>query len=128
MGEPRGWWGRKLHRLTAGVNELDAEDLQAAAAAAGAAPVSRCRDRDEICVAGTIQAVTVRAGSGAPNLEVDLYDGSGTVTLVFLGRRNIPGLRAGAPVKASGRVTLSDDRPTIFNPRYELLPVSSASA
>ncbi|SNQ47833.1 RecG-like helicase [Frankia canadensis] len=128
MGEPRGWWGRKLHRLTAGTSQLDAEDLQAAAAACGAAPMSRCRDRDEICVAGTIQAVTVRARSGAPTLEVDIYDGSGTVTLVFLGRRDIPGLRAGASVKASGRVTLQDDRPNIFNPRYELLPVSSASA
>jgi hypothetical protein len=128
VGEPRGWWGRKLHRLTAGTSQLDAEDLQAAAAAAGAVPMSGCRDRDETCVAGTIQAVTVRARSGAPTLEVDIYDGSGTVTLVFLGRRDIPGLRAGTSVKASGRVTLLDDRPTIFNPRYELLPVSSASA
>ncbi|WP_041939047.1 MULTISPECIES: OB-fold nucleic acid binding domain-containing protein [Frankia] len=128
MGEPHGWWGRKLHRLTAGTNELDAEDLQAASAAAGAVPMSGCRDRDETCVAGTIQAVTVRARAGAPTLEVDIYDGSGTVTLVFLGRRDIPGLRAGASVKASGRITVQEGRPSIFNPRYELLPVPSASA
>jgi len=128
VGESHGWWGRKFHKLTAETNELDAEDLQAASAAAGALPMSGCRDRDETCVAGTIQAVTVRARSGAPSLEVDIYDGSGTVTLVFLGRRDIPGLRAGASVKASGRVTVQEGRSTIFNPRYELLPVPSASA
>ncbi|WP_396230783.1 OB-fold nucleic acid binding domain-containing protein, partial [Frankia sp. EI5c] len=64
----------------------------------------------------------------APSLEVDLYDGSGTVTLVFLGRKHIAGIEAGRSVKASGRVVLRDERTTIFNPRYELLPVSSTSA
>jgi RecG-like helicase len=122
VGERRGWWGRAFHRLTADDRELEAEDLQRAAQAAGAVPMSTCRDKDDACVAGTVRSVTVHTRSGAPSLEADLYDGSGTVTLVFLGRKYIPGIEAGRSIKASGRVTVQDHRATIFNPRYELLP------
>ncbi|KPM55519.1 DNA-binding protein [Frankia sp. CcI49] len=128
MGEGRGWLGRRFHRLTADNQELEDEDLQRASVAAGAEPMLACRDREEACVAGSIRSVTVRARSGGPSLEVDLYDGSGTVTLVFLGRKHIAGIEAGRSVKASGRVVVRDERTTIFNPRYELLPVSSTSA
>ncbi|CUU55827.1 OB-fold nucleic acid binding domain-containing protein [Parafrankia irregularis] len=128
MGEGRGWLGRRFHRLTADNQELEDEDLQRASVAVGAEPMLACRDREEACVAGSIRSVTVRARSGGPSLEVDLYDGSGTVTLVFLGRKHIAGIEAGRSVKASGRVVVRDERTTIFNPRYELLPVSSTSA
>nr|MDT0664476.1 OB-fold nucleic acid binding domain-containing protein [Micromonospora sp. DSM 115978] len=66
-----------------------------------------------------------RSRAGAPSLEADIYDGSGTVTLVFLGRKYIPGIEAGRSLKASGRVTVQDRRTTIFNPRYELLAPGS---
>jgi hypothetical protein len=128
VGERRGWWGRALHRLTADERELEAEDLQRAVRVAGAVPMSSCRDRDDICVAGTVLSVTSRSRSGAPSLEADIYDGSGTVTLVFLGRKYIPGIEAGRSLKASGRVAVQDHKVTIFNPRYELLPASPASA
>lgn len=125
VAERTGWWGRVVHRLAADDDELQAEDLQRAAAAEGAVPIGGCRDHDEACVAGTIRSVTVRNQSGAPNLEIEVYDGSGCVTLVFLGRRQIPGLDAGRSLKASGRVNRDDRRTTIFNPRYELLPAPS---
>jgi RecG-like helicase len=128
VGEGRSWWGRKLHQLTADDSELEAEDLQRAAEAAGALPMGDCRDREGACVAGTVRSVTVRKRDGAASLEVDIYDGSGTVTLVFLGRKYIPGIEAGRSLKATGRVSVLDQRRTIFNPRYELLPASPASA
>ncbi|CAI7977849.1 MULTISPECIES: OB-fold nucleic acid binding domain-containing protein [Frankiaceae] len=128
MGEGRGWLGRRFHRLTADNQELEDEELRQASVAVGADPMHACRDREEACVAGSIRSVTVRARSGAPSLEVDLYDGSGTVTLVFLGRKHIAGIEAGRSVKASGRVVVRDERTTMFNPRYELLPASSTSA
>jgi RecG-like helicase len=128
VAERGGWWGRTFHRLTADDSELEAEDLQRTARAEGADPMGACRDHDDACVAGSIRSVTVRTRSGAPSLEVEIYDGSGTVTLVFLGRRHIPGLDAGRSLKAFGRVSRDERRAVIFNPRYELLPVSSASA
>jgi hypothetical protein len=114
-----------LHRLAADDDELRDEDLRRAAEAEGAVPIGGCRDHDAACVAGTIRSVTVRSRAGAPALEVEVYDGSGCVTLVFLGRRQIPGLEAGRPLKATGRVSRDDRRTTIFNPRYELLPAPS---
>lgn len=128
MGVGRGWVGRRLHRLTADDRELEAEDLRRASDAAGALPMRECREREEACVAGSVLSVTVRTRAGAPSLEVDLYDGSGTVTLVFLGRKHIPGIEAGRSVRASGRVVAREGGSTIFNPRYELLPASSANA
>lgn len=127
MGERTGWWGKVVHRLTADDDELEAEDLQRAARAEGATPIQGCQDHEAACVAGTIRSVTVRNRSGAPSVEVEIYDGSGSVTLVFLGRRQIAGLDAGRSLKARGRINRDDRRATIFNPRYELLPVASAS-
>jgi hypothetical protein len=42
------------------------------------------------------------------------------VTLVWLGRRNIPGIQPGATVTARGRVAVRDNRKVIYNPHYEL--------
>jgi len=123
--ERAGWWSKVLHRFAADDDELQAEDLRRAAEAEGAAPIGGCQDHDEVCVAGTIRSVTVRNRSGAPSLEVEIYDGSGCATLVFLGRRQIPGLDAGRSLKASGRVNRDERRATMFNPRYELLPAAS---
>jgi hypothetical protein len=124
----RGWWGRTVHRLTADDRELEAEDLQRAARDAGAVPVGDCRDRHDACVAGPIRSVRARIQSGSPSVEAEIYDGTGTVTLVFLGRKSIPGIEAGRSIKAMGMLMNRDNRTTIFNPRYELLPASSASA
>jgi hypothetical protein len=74
-------------------------------------------------VSGTIRSVTLKSLAGAPSLEADVYDGTGSVTAVFLGRRQIAGIQTGRSIVLRGRLTTSDDnRQTIFNPRYELLP------
>ena len=121
MGAPIGLRGR-LRRLGAPESELEAQDLQAQAERAGATPVTRCTAGLEVCVTGTIRAVRLAPLAGAPTFEVDLYDGSGSVRLVFLGRRAIRGLEAGRTLLARGRLTKRDGRATIFNPRYEIVP------
>ena len=52
---------------------------------------------------------------------MELYDGSGTVTLVWLGRREIAGISPGRQLRATGRITTNGGRRVIFNPRYELV-------
>ena len=47
-------------------------------------------------------------------------DSTGSMDLVFLGRRVVAGLEPGAIVCAEGRVAASEDVPVMFNPRYEL--------
>jgi hypothetical protein len=112
---------RAVRRLTAQTEELDAEELQRRAEDAGAQPVSDCVDRMPATVFGTVRALTIRPRAGTPALEAELYDGSGVVTLVFLGRRTVAGIEPGRRLRATGRMTSSEGRRLIFNPRYELL-------
>ena len=115
------WLRRRLHQLTADETELEDAELQDQVSAVGAESVSACRGGESVCVAGTIRSVTLKSLAGAPSLEAEVYDGSGSVVAVFLGRRRIPGIEAGRSIVLRGRLTSQDHRPTIFNPRYELI-------
>ena len=53
-------------------------------------------------------------------LEAELFDGSGSVTLVWLGRRRIPGIEPGRTLTARGRFAAFDGKRVIYNPWYEL--------
>jgi RecG-like helicase len=110
-----------LRRLVASDSSLEDEDLQERTRQEGATAVTACRVGSEVCVAGTVRAVRLAPLAGAPTFEVDLYDGSGTVRLVFLGRRTVHGFNAGRDLVVHGRLTRRDGRFTIFNPRYELM-------
>jgi len=123
-----GWLRRRLHQLTADETELEAQELQQQVVVRGAKAVAACQDRASVCVAGTIRSVTLKSLAGAPSLEAEVYDGSGSVVAVFLGRRRIPGIEAGRSVVLHGRLTMQDHRRTIFNPRYELICEGAESA
>ena len=126
MGEHHGLRGA-FRRLTESDDRREADDLQENAHELGATAVTRCSKGKEVCVAGTVRAVRLAPLAGAPTFEVDLYDGSGTVRLVFLGRRTLAGIEAGRTMVAHGRLTRRDGRMTIFNPRYELVVAPLAS-
>lgn len=119
-GDGDGFLRRTLSRLASTDLEREAEELQGALAASGALPIQRVEDRQRVCVAGTLRAVTLRPRAGNPALEAELYDGSGTLNLCWLGRRRIPGITPGRAVSATGFVSYVEGRPVMFNPRYEL--------
>lgn len=124
--EPRGLFRRALHRLAADEHELEAKDLQEEVASAGAVAVARCPYREDVCVAGTLRQVMLRPRAGTPTLEAELYDGSGSVRLVWLGRRRIAGIEPGRSLVAHGRVARTPTGKVIYNPRYELRAVGAA--
>jgi hypothetical protein len=66
--------------------------------------------------------VTLRPRGGVPALEAELYDGTATVYVVWLGRRRIEGIRAGASLVVEGRLGGEASRRTMFNPAYCLMP------
>ena len=109
-------------RLTASRAQQEAEELQREAQADDAMPIGSCRHGDLASVSGTIRTVTVRPRTQTPALEVELYDGSGALRVVWLGRRTIPGIDPGRRLTVHGRITCPGDQPTLFNPRYELKP------
>lgn len=111
---------RALTRLTANPEELDAADARVECAALGATAVAQCTFGEPVRLAGTLRTVVLRPRAGVPTLEAELFDGSGTVTLVWLGRRRIGGIEPGRMLVVSGRLTQHDGRPTVYNPSYEL--------
>ncbi len=112
-----------LRRLTAGLDELEAEELREDLGAEDATPIAACAERRRFRVVGTLRTVTLRPRGGAPALEAELYDGSDVIDLVWLGRRKIIGIEPGRVVLAEGLVSVQDGRKVMFNPRYELRPM-----
>lgn len=88
----------------------------------GCVPIRSCGDREIVKVTGTLRTVTLRARAGVPSLEAELSDGSASLDVVWLGRREIAGIEPGRALVASGRVAISHGRPVLFNPTYELRP------
>jgi hypothetical protein len=107
--------------------EQHAEALQGSVTAAGATPISQCTRGQESTVSGVLRSVTLRPRDTVPAVEAELYDGSGQVRLVWLGRRQILGITPGRALVATGRITWNESNPTIFNPRYELRASTAAS-
>jgi hypothetical protein len=125
MGNHPGVLKRAVTRLATSAKEHEAAELQKGCVQMGAVLVSELPDRELVRVAGTLRTVTLRPRAGVPALVAELYDGSGSINLVWLGRRQIAGIEPGRAVIASGRVTRDHDQPVIFNPRYELRPVGA---
>jgi hypothetical protein len=122
LAEKPGRVKRLLHRLSADTDVLAAEELQKDCAELGATAIADCTNGTTVRVAGTLRTVTLRPRGGVPALEAELYDGSGIIELVWLGRRRIAGVDPGAQLIARGRLTLFDGKLTIFNPLYDLQP------
>jgi hypothetical protein len=75
-------------------------------------------------VAGRIHSVRIQPWSGAPALECTLADASGgELLVVFLGRREVPGVRNGTQLVSEGMVGERRGRLAMLNPHYELLSV-----
>ena len=109
-------------RLTAGRDVLHAEELQVDVAETSATPIGDCMDYEFADVSGTLRTVTLRPRGTSLTMEAELWDGTGNITLIWLGRRDIPGIRPGRRVTVHGRIARIKDERTIYNPSYQLRP------
>jgi RecG-like helicase len=87
----------------------------------GTAPIASVKHRMRTTVCGRIQSVRVQPRAGVATLQATLADDTGTITLVFLGRRHIPGIEPGAYLAASAVVGERGGRLELLNPDYQLL-------
>jgi len=118
--ERSGKMSRFFRRMFASEAELEAEELQRDAAKVGCTPMCDVRRGELATVTGRLRTVVYTPRTTLPTLEAELYDGSDLVTLVWLGRRHIPGIQPGAAVTAKGRIAVRENRKVIYNPYYEL--------
>lgn len=112
---------RVIHRLATSNADLESEEMQREVEAESAVPIRTCEDRALVRLRGTVMTVTINPRDGHPALEVELRDGSGAARLVWLGRREIPGIEPGRCLAVEGRVSCCRGERLMYNPRYELL-------
>jgi len=119
-----GLFRRVVRRITASEQELDAEELQDQVDVAGATPCRNAGDggHGEVQLVGRLRSVRFTPHNNRPTLEAELYDGTGAVSLVWLGRRRIAGIEPGRCLVVRGRVCVQGSRDVIYNPWYELRP------
>lgn len=110
---------RSLSRW-ASSEDMEAKELQHDTVKAGCCPIGDAEDRQRVELRGSLRTVTLRPRGGVPALEAELYDGSGVIMLVWLGRRRIAGIEPGRAIKVQGRIGVQDRTRVMFNPRYEL--------
>jgi hypothetical protein len=113
---------RAFARFTAPQSVVHADEERQQAVKLGGTPIADLRSRQPAMVCGTLRAVTLRPRAGVPALVAELYDGSGSISVVWLGRRHIGGVEPGRRIRVEGVVCEASGTATIFNPKYELVP------
>lgn len=108
-----------INRWASHTNQ-EARELRHTTVRAGCCPIADAGDRALVSLQGVLRTVTLRPRGGVPALEAELYDGTATLTVVFLGRRRIAGIEPGRPVQVTGRIGTQAGHRVMFNPRYEL--------
>lgn len=78
--------------------------------------------RQRALVSGVLRSVVLRPATQVQAVEAELYDGSGALALIWLGRRQIIGIEPGRRILVEGLVGEVHGARRMFNPRYELLP------
>jgi RecG-like helicase len=116
MGALRRWLDRLTEsdeaRLSAEVREW--ADMVPGTTRLGDAPM-----RGKVKVAGVIKRITVFPMQDHESLEAVVSDGTGAVTVVFMGRRGIGGLSLGTRVVVEGVVGEQRGTRKMINPLLE---------
>jgi hypothetical protein len=92
----------------------------AATCSSGVTPIGSVGWKQRVTIEGKVKAVQVGTQAGR-SLEVQVFDGSGGVRLLFFGRTSIPGIEPGTVLRATGRVGEYKGHLALANPRYELV-------
>lgn len=112
----------RLHDLAKTSSEHEADTLRGQSEDAGGDDLTALAPRHPACVCGTVRTVTLPPRRSVPALVAEVWDGNGSVNLVWIGRRSIAGIEPGVFVRARGRVAEVRGTATIFNPAYEIVP------
>lgn len=111
--------GRHVTRTT---RQLEDDELQTRCDVLGTTPIGAAPERAVVEVNGVVRNLTMPARERVPAFAVELYDGTGALSVVWLGRREIIGIRPGVYLRVRGRVCVRRGFAAMFNPSYEILP------
>jgi len=103
-------------RITAPAAQAPATD--------GTTAIAALAYRQRMRFSGRVRSVRIQPLSGVPTLVCTIVDDTGSVNLVFLGRRAIPGVEPGTRISAEGMVGRHNGQLAVINPLYQLLTPS----
>jgi len=77
--------------------------------------------RQRVDLTGRVKSMQVQPWSGIATLVVNLADERGQIQVVFLGRRDLPGLVVGRKLRVQGMVGQHRGQLALLNPTYEFV-------
>ena len=113
-----------LRRLFGRLSESDEDRLSEeirhwAADVPGTVRIAEAQSRVPVHVAGVVKRITVYPAEGSEAVEGVISDGTGEISVVWMGRRSIPGLRLGTRVVVEGVLAEGRARRKMVNPKFE---------
>jgi RecG-like helicase len=111
-----------MESVTKSSADIDAAELRVESELFGADAIAGLLSGQVTTLTGKVQSLVFRPETSVPVLEAELFDGSGTVVIKFMGRRRIQGINPGTNIAVTGRIVQCDGVMTMFNPEYKLLP------
>ena len=107
-------------RFTQSIGDLDKARLQSRYCGVDVTSIADAPLREPVRLVGEVAAMQVVPRAGSPSLEVVLVDDTGGISVVFLSRRKVGGIRPGTVMTVEGVVGAHERRLAILNPTYEL--------
>ncbi len=96
-------------------------DVKLAERSGGAFPIGALKERQYAEIAGRVRAMALSHEFGGQELRCVIADHTGSVTLVFQGRSQVPGIERGTRLLVKGTVTAMRREAVILNPQYEIV-------
>ena len=96
-------------------------DLKLAEVAEGADPIGGLVQRQRAEIAGRVRSMSINHESGGHELRCVIADNTGSITLIFQGRSQVPGIERGTRLMVKGTVTSLRRDAVILNPQYEIV-------
>ncbi|MFM8212298.1 MAG: DNA-binding protein [Actinomycetes bacterium] len=101
--------------------ELAAEELSEQAENRGSTLIDEIERGKLIQVTGVVKSAIVQPSTQNPSYEVEVFDGSGNLTVIWQGRRKVVGVEPGTQIEVEGRITFLNGKPCLHNPIYKIL-------
>lgn len=86
-------------------------------------PISDVHERKQVKIGGVVKSVTYfpHSATGSLSVGISLFDGTASIDVVWLGRKNIPGIQVGVVLIVEGTVLKQDSHLSIINPIYKIV-------
>lgn len=78
-------------------------------------------ERRHVAIAGQVLGIRVRPSDTLPTYVARIGDDSGSITVIWTGRRTVGGVGLGRRIRLEGTPVKSPDGLCIYNPTYTLL-------